>query len=109
MLEKFNKVADIFELKGKTEDLKFEKLSDFADGTKFTLQGFYINTKSQFGQHPVAVTTSCMISIPQHTLETVQSIMNDPQAVEYIKSGKAQMIVESYTTNRGKFKSVKFK
>ena len=109
MLEKFNKVADIFELKGKTEDLKFEKLSDFADGTKFTLQGFYINTKSQFGEHPVAVTTSCLISLPQHTLGTVQNIMDNEDAVDYIKSGKAQMIVESYKTKRGTFKSVKFK
>ena len=109
MLEKFNKVTDIFNLKGKTDGFKFEKLSEFADGTKFTLQGFYINTKAQFGTHPVAITSNCLISLPQHTLEPVNAIMNDPDAVEYIKSGKAIMIVESYTNDRGTFKSVKFK
>lgn len=65
-----------------------------------TVWGFYINNKSHFGESAVLMTDDYYVNLPQHFVETVKKIMQDPQAVEMINQGKVKAEFYSYETKK---------
>lgn len=65
-----------------------------------TVRGFYINTKSFFGESAVLMTDDYYVNLPQHFVYTVKEIEQDQQAIEMIKQGKVKAEFYSYETKK---------
>lgn len=97
---KFNKQR-LFnhELPENAEYFKIEEL--LQKGIKeVVVRGFYINTKSYFGDSAVLMTDDYYINLPQHFVETVKGIEQDPQAVAMINQGNVKAEFYSYETKK---------
>ena len=100
IMSKYNKGGVTFEVDIK--NFTFVPLETlFArDGGKtiFGIDGLYINKKSSFGDHPVAIVAveNMLVDLPSHMTEDVKEILADPEAVEAIKSGKVGFTVQMY-------------
>ena len=71
-----------------TTNFEFESLVDLYNNNGadkvYSLRGLYINTKSQFGDSPVAATDKFFVDFPKHMLDVVKEILNDEEAVAFI-------------------------
>ena len=60
----------------------------------------YINTKSQYGEAPVAgvadVKEPYMVNLPKHLLDQVRDMLNDTEAIEAIQLGRAGFVIRTY-------------
>lgn len=75
----------------------------------YTIRAIFINTKSKFGDHPVAVTDNELINLPQHLLKNCQDMINDNEAVHHINEGDVGIEIYEYMSSKyGKQHSVKF-
>lgn len=93
-----------------TENLDYVKLKDLYsdyDDKIFVIGALYINTKSKFGENPVAVVmeidettgeerAAFCVNFPRHTLDDVQDIISSDEAVEAIKARKVGFSVREY-------------
>ena len=97
---KYNKLR-LFdhELPEKAEYFKIEELVKKGI-EEVTVRGFYINFKSYYGPSVVLVTDDYYINLPQHFVETVKGIEQDPQAVALINQGKVKAEFYSYETKK---------
>lgn len=93
-LARFNKASNKFTFKG--DNLEFVKLSDLDEGTSYPLMGLFINKKSKYGYHPVAISKTFKVDLPQHLTEITNQIIADDEAVSEINEGKASFKVVSY-------------
>lgn len=72
--------------------------------------GLFVNTKSKFGDSPVAVCDGFNVNLPNHLLETVKEMINDDDVVELANKGDLAMEIYEYETKKwGKSYSVNFK
>ena len=67
-----------------------------------TLKGLYINTKGNFGDHPVAICDGYMMDLPENLLEDVKEILKNEAEIEEIKSGVVGFKVEEYQSEKFK-------
>lgn len=81
-----------------TEGFKYHNLLELSKNETYRIYGFYINTKTKFGAYPVAILCDGFLNLPQHTLTTVKDMLQDPETVEMIKSGKCGLQVEEYVS-----------
>ena len=97
---KHNKGGVLFDIDIK--DFTFRSLKELfeIDESKvvYGVDGLYINTKSKFGEHPVAINTEfgLLIDLPTYMNEEVKSILADPEDVEAIKAGKVGFHIEEF-------------
>lgn len=82
------------------DDFKFTTLDELftkngVDG-KYKVNALYMNTKSIYGEHPVAVTDAAMVDLPKHLADTVKSMIDDDECVEAINNGKVGFSIYSY-------------
>lgn len=84
------------------EDVDYVKIEELIrNGIKeVTVRGFYINTKSYYGPSAVLMTDDFYINLPQHFVETVKEIKQDPTAVTMINQGKLKAEFYSYETKK---------
>lgn len=73
-------------------------------GEKYVIDGLYINKKSSFGDHPVAILgkEEMLVDLPSHLTDTVKEMLKDEEVVEAIKAGKVGFSVEEYTQDKYK-------
>lgn len=107
-MDKYNKGGIIFDIdiSGFTfVDLKslFKKSPE---GEVFKIDGLYINKKSSFGDHPVAILIKeeFLVDLPAHLVEDVKEILQDPEAIEAIKNGKVGFTIHEYDQKQYKKK-----
>ena len=106
LMDKYNKGGVTFEVDIK--DFKFVTLEELykRDNGKtiFGIDGLYINKKSSFGDHPVAIVAceEMLVDLPSHLTEDVKAMLQDPEVVEAIKSSKVGFSIEEYTQDRYK-------
>ena len=67
-----------------------------------TLKGLYINTKGNFGDHPVAICDGYFIDLPENILDDVKEILHSEEDIEEIKAGKVGFRVEEYQSEKFK-------
>ena len=97
---KHNKGGVLFEVDIK--DFKFRSLKDlYQEEPKavYGVDGLYINSKSKYGDHPVAIISALgiLVDFPGYMTDDVKQILSDPEDVESIKSGKVGFSIEEFT------------
>lgn len=72
--------------------------------TVFSIDGLYINKKSSFGDHPVAIVAgeSILVDLPSYMTEDVREMLKDDEVVEAIKAGIVGFTVEQYEQKKFK-------
>lgn len=95
MISKYSKKQNVFEY---PKNPVYLKLSEFAEGTTFTIKGLFINSKSQYGEQCSMLIQDgeTIVNLPKHLVKEVREILNDFETIEQIKSGKAGARVVSY-------------
>ena len=106
LMDKYNKGGTVFEVDIK--DFKFVSLEELykRDNGKtiFGIDGLYINKKSSFGDHPVAIVAceEMLVDLPAHLTEDVKLMLQDQEVVEAIKNNKVGFIVQEYEQKKYK-------
>lgn len=106
LMDKYNKGSVTFDID--ITDFQFTDLATLAakskEGEVFTINGIYINTKSSFGNHPVAIMTKekLLVDLPQHLTENVKELLKDTEVVEAIKTGHVGFTIRKYHQERFK-------
>lgn len=67
-----------------------------------TLKGLYINTKGNFGDHPVAICDGYFVDLPENILDDVKEILHSEEDIETIKAGKVGFKIEQYQSEKFK-------
>lgn len=65
-------------------------------GTIHQLHALLINRRGKYGNQPVLVTDGHCINGPKHLLKDVQAMLEDPEAIEAIRAGKAGFCIREY-------------
>lgn len=109
-ISKHNKNVTIFK-HTPAPDAPYEKLSHLYEvngpDKEYALFGFYINTKGKYGPQAVCWTRGCYVNLPDHMLDEVKKIMDDPEDVKQINEGHAAFKIYEYQANNRKGYSVK--
>lgn len=83
-----------------TSDMPFKSLEELyaknGPDTIYPLRALYINTRSKYGDAPVAITDEAFVNLPKHLLDTVSEMINDREVVRYINDGYAGFKVVTY-------------
>lgn len=95
---KFNKSTQKFNVS--TKGLPYKTLKQLAEETglkaEHKIRAIYINNKSLYGENPVIVTGNICVNLPNYLTEDIKEMMNDPEAVDYIKNGNAGFKIREY-------------
>lgn len=106
LMDKFNKGGVTFDIDIKGfEFTNLESLSAKSQkGEVFKIDGLYINKKSSFGDHPVAIMVKeeLLVDLPAHLNEDVKEILSDPEIVSAIKEGHVGFTIHEYYQERFK-------
>lgn len=102
---KYNKGNIIFDIE--ITDFSFMKLSDIytSDGKNvIKVDGLYINKKSIFDPHPVAINVEekMLIDLPEHMTEIVEEILKDGESISLIKRGCVGLRATKYIDKKYK-------
>lgn len=93
-----------------TEGFEFVDRKDLfaaeGEGTVFPLTAIFINTKSQYGNHPVFATDKFFVDAPAHMMETVEEILADSDAIACINEGKVGFCLYEFTSDKYKVNSI---
>ena len=107
LMDKFNKGGATFDVD--ITNFKFVDLATMykiagADAVVGPIDGLYINKKSSFGDHPVAIIANdeILVDLPAHLVEDVKAILQDPEVVEAIKAGKVGFSIHEYEQKKYK-------
>lgn len=92
-ITKYNKDKNKYTFKA-GENFNYIKLADLDEVA--TVRGFFINKKSKYGAHPVAVADEFYIDLPKYSTDQITEIMNDAEATDAINAGKVGIIREDY-------------
>ena len=84
-----------------TTDFKFINLQKLLerDGESkvYTIRGAYISTKSRYNDEaPLLALDDIYVNLPQHQLEDVKTMRDDPAYVQGINEGRLGFIIEPY-------------
>lgn len=102
---KYNNGNIIFDID--ISDFSFSKLSDIYTSygkNVIKVNGLYINKKSKFSPHPVAINVEekMLIDLPEHMTETVEEILKDSESISLIKRGCVGLRAQKYTDKKYK-------
>lgn len=109
---KFNKTSFGID----TTDFPFVKLIDIYNSEKdgggdvvHPINGMYVH-KSQLGDSPVIIDAENkrLVNLPQFTGDTVREILEDKEAVDYIKANKVGYTIYEYESHAKKCYGIKF-
>lgn len=102
VLSKYNKGV-MFEYDNEQERtfLKLSELFNQSQQKTHTLHALFINTKSQYGDEPVAVIEGHYINLPRHLLDTVKEMREDDDFVYLVNQRKVGMEIYQYQSKHG--------
>lgn len=89
-----------------TKDAPFFKLHELAENAKdpekvYKIRAVYVNTKSRYGDSPVAVCEGFNVNLPEHMLRDIRSILQDEEVIAEINAQKAGFKIRKYENSRG--------
>ena len=67
----------------------------------YLVKAMFINTKSEFGHSPNVVTDFCIISAPNHMLDTIKEVIQDSESVSMINKGLVGVKIYTYKNRYG--------
>ena len=59
-----------------TEGFEYKNLASVED---VVVRGFFINTKTAYGEQPVMITDNCYVNLPKHLLDDIKHIIKDDE------------------------------
>lgn len=85
-----------------TEGFSFRKINDLVNEGKndVTCYGFFFTKSENYGLQPNAILADCLLNLPTHLKDSVESILNDKEAVEEIKKGGLALHFRQYESKR---------
>ena len=104
--DRHSKGTKVFDIE--LEGFEFRSLEELYKQDKgkgeYTLNGFYINKKSQFGAHPVGILEDLevLVDLPKHMVEDFEDMLHDEEDLEDIKAGRAKFRIEQYEAKKYK-------
>lgn len=98
-ISKYNKTSVYFDVN--TEGFEFTKVAELKEGETYKLLGLFLKD-GKFGTYPVYIIDKWLVSGTPAQADVVRSILNDPEAVEDIKNGKAGIKMRTYENQFGK-------
>lgn len=66
------------------------------------VRGLYINTKGNFGDHPVAICENSFIDLPDYLTNDVKEMLQDEEDINDIKAGKVGFKIEKFIDKKFK-------
>lgn len=101
VFNKYNKGSNFdFQTPSDFEFVKLEDLYEVDGDNQHDLKALFINTKSKFGDSPVAVTDKALVNLPGHLLDTVREMINDDEVVNEINSDRAGIEIYEYESKK---------
>lgn len=79
-----------------------ELYSKYEEKKIYVVQALYINTKSKFGDSPVALVNGNLVNLPSHLTETVKEMLKDEELISAINEDKFGFKIYHYETKNGK-------
>lgn len=83
------------------EYINLAQLDNKYPSKKHQVNALYINTKSRYGDAPVAVTDEHIVNLPSHLLDTVKSLMNVNEFVEAVNKQLIGFTIYKYEGTNG--------
>ena len=87
------------------KDSEFFKLKDLLErdgaGVIYPLKAMYINTKGNFGDHPVLITEHELVDCPSWLTPTVEEMLNDDELIKYINDGNVEFTIGEFENTKG--------
>lgn len=95
------------------------KITDFNKGNKYTIdtkgfeykdlesiedmsvRGFFINSKSKYGEQAVMITDNCYVNLPRHLINDIKCIIQNDELTKEINKGSIGAKRYSYIGNDG--------
>lgn len=77
-----------------TEDFSYKKIQDLDLSKQYVVKGMFINRNKtekelkEYGASVVLILDDCLLSIPNHNENAVQSILDDPEKIAAVRAGK---------------------
>lgn len=81
---------------------EFAKLSELAEGSVYTIQALFINTKGKFGDQGVIYTSDKIVNLPKHLTSRINELRSDDEVTQAINSRQLGFETYSYTTDAGR-------
>lgn len=105
LMDKFNKGGVTFDID--INGFNFTDLKSLYQRSKnelWKIDGLYINKKSSYGDHPVAIMVKeeLLIDLPAHLVEDVKLMLQDQEVIEAIKAGRVGFTIHEYEQTRFK-------
>ena len=100
LMDKYNKGGITFDID--ITDFTFTDLKTLSEksaaGEIFKIDGLYINKKSAYGDHPVAIMAKekLLVDLPAYLNEDVKEMMKDEEVVAAIKDGHVGFTIRQY-------------
>lgn len=85
-----------------TKEMEFRKCKEMALDTPFRLRGVFYTPDNGYGRGAVAILDDTLVNLPTRYVNTVETILNDPEMVEEIKSGKVAIRITEFTSKKYK-------
>ena len=101
--EKYNKFNTIFGIYIK--DFAFMDGHDFIakyGDNVVKIDGLFINKKSNYDDHPVAIIADekILLDLPSHMTDVVNEVLQDSESIDLIKKGLVGLKAHEYVENR---------
>lgn len=106
LMDKYNKGGVTFDVD--INGFRFATLEELFKrdngNTCIGIDGLYINKKSSFGEHPVAIVAveDMLVDFPSFMTEDVKTMLQDQEVIEAIKAGKVGFSVQQYEQKKYK-------
>lgn len=98
---KYNRTSPFIHNGDVPENAPFVKLEDLKDVKEpITILTMWINTKSEYGDHPVIGTATGKVDIPKGYTRIVKEMMQDDEVISAVNAGKLGFIVRPYHSEK---------
>ena len=96
---KHNKTGVIFDINIK--EFPYMSLYKVDEEKTYKVNGMYIKSDGQHGPYPIIISDGILIGLPEHLIDEVKAILNDPEDIATIKAGKVGFKVRKYQDKSG--------
>lgn len=104
LFSKFNKSFESPFTHAPADNAPFINLDALDASATYQLTSLWVNTKSKFGSHPVAGTTTSegdvWVSLPSHLLDVANTILTEEECIQAINDGNCIFKVVSYHSKK---------
>lgn len=84
------------------ENAEYVKLNNLDRDRNYIINALYINTKSEYGDHPVICSNNLLVDLPHHLNDTVKEMIKDDEVISAVNKGLLGFKVRTYKDKKYK-------